>query len=77
VPPPPTNPVTTANIVSSCTGCHGLTSNTTVFRSGGYSVSGRSASQWLSTVNSMVGMGASLASGTTAQNYADYLATVK
>jgi len=74
--PPVTNPVTTANVVSSCTGCHGLTSNTTVFRSGGYTVSGRSSAQWLSTVNNMVGLGASLASGTTAQNYADYLAGV-
>jgi len=68
------NPVTNANIVSSCTGCHGLTSNTTVFKSGGYTVTGRSASQWLSTVNSMVNKGSSLAAGTTAQNYADYLA---
>jgi mono/diheme cytochrome c family protein len=76
-PPAPANPVTTANIVSSCTGCHGLTSNTTVFKSGGYTVSGRSASQWLSTVNSMVSMGASLAAGTTAQNYADFLAAAK
>ena len=55
-------------------GCHGLTVNTTVFKSGGYTVTGRSASSWLSTVNSMVNMGASLASGTTAQNYADFLA---
>jgi hypothetical protein len=73
-PPPPPNPVTTANIVSSCTGCHGLTSNSTVYKSGGYTVSGRSSAQWLTTVNSMVGMGASLAPGTTAQNYADALA---
>ena len=70
------NPVTSANIVSSCTGCHGLTSNTTVFKSGGYTVSGRSSAQWLSTVNNMVGLGSSLAPGTTAQNYADYLANV-
>jgi hypothetical protein len=75
--PPVTNPVTTANIVASCTGCHGLTSNTTVYKSGGYTVSGRSSAQWLSTVNSMVGMGASLAPGTTAQNYADALAAAK
>ena len=73
VPPPPTNPVTTANIVSSCTGCHGLTSNTTVFRSGGYSKTGATSAQWLSSVNSMLGLGASLAPGTTAQNYADFL----
>jgi hypothetical protein len=68
------NPVTFQNVVSSCTGCHGLTSNTTVFRSGGYTVTGRSAAQWLTTVNNMVNLGASLAPGTTAQNYADYLA---
>jgi hypothetical protein len=61
-------------ITSSCTGCHGLTSNNTVYRSGGYTVSGRSSAQWLTTVNNMVGMGASLAPGTTAQNYADALA---
>jgi hypothetical protein len=70
------NPVTAANVVSSCTSCHGLTSNTTVFKSGGYTVTGRTSAQWLSTVNSMVSMGASLAPGTTAQNYADYLAGV-
>ncbi len=74
--PPVTNPATEAMVVSSCTGCHGLTSNTTVFRSGGYTVVGRSASQWLTSVNQMVALGASLAPGTTAQNYADYLATV-
>lgn len=68
------NPVTFQNVVSSCTGCHGLTSNTTVFRAGGYSITGRSAAQWLTTVNNMVGLGATLAPGTTAQNYADYLA---
>ncbi len=73
VPPPPTNPVTTANIVSSCTGCHGLSSNTTVFKSGGYSKTGATSAQWLSSVNSMLGLGASLAPGTTAQNYADFL----
>jgi hypothetical protein len=76
-PPAPANPVTTSMVVSSCTSCHGLTSNTTVFKSGGYTVSGRSTSQWLSTVNNMVGMGAKLASGTTAQNYADFLAAAK
>jgi hypothetical protein len=72
----PPNPVTFNDVVASCTGCHGLTSNTTVFRSGGYTIIGRSASQWLTTMNSMVARGASLASGTTAQNYADYLANV-
>jgi hypothetical protein len=54
--------------------CHGLTSNNTVFKAGGYSKSGATSAQWLSTVNSMVGMGATLAPGTTAQNYADFLA---
>ncbi len=72
--PPATNPVTTANIVSSCTSCHGLTSNNTVYRSGGYSKKGATSAQWLSTVNSMMNMGAMLAPGTTAQNYADFLA---
>jgi hypothetical protein len=71
--PPVTNPVTKANIVSSCTVCHGLTSNTTVYKSGGYSKSGASSATWLNTVNNMVGLGASLAPGTTAQNYADAL----
>ncbi len=72
--PPATNPVTTADVVSSCTMCHGLTSNNTVFKSGGYSKKGATSAQWLSTVNSMIGMGAALAPGTTAQNYADFLA---
>jgi hypothetical protein len=75
-PPPPANPVTFSMVVSSCTSCHGLTSNTTVFKSGGYTVTGRSASKWLTTVNNMVGLGTTLAPGTTAQNYADYLANV-
>jgi hypothetical protein len=75
-PPAPMNPVTQADVVASCTGCHGLTSSTTVFKSGGYTVTGRTSAQWLTTVNSMVGLGARLAPGTTAQNYADYLAGV-
>lgn len=75
-PPPPPNPVTFSMVVSSCTSCHGLTSNTTVFKSGGFTVTGRSASQWLTTVNNMVALGTTLAPGTTAQNYADYLANV-
>ena len=69
------NPVTFADVVTSCTSCHGLTSNTTVFKAGGYTVSGRSAAAWLTTVNNMVRLGTTLAPGTTAQNYADYLAT--
>jgi mono/diheme cytochrome c family protein len=72
---PPTT-LTLAQVKSSCTGCHGLTVNTTVLKSGGYTVTGRSASQWLSTVNSMVNKGSSLASGTTAQDYANFLATL-
>ena len=71
------NPVTSANVVSSCTVCHGLTSNTTTFKSGGYTETGWTSSEWLSTVNSMVSMGATLAAGTTAQNYADFLAGVQ
>ena len=47
-----------------------------MFKAGGYSKTGATSAQWLSTVNSMVGMGATLAPGTTAQNYADYLANV-
>ena len=70
------NPVTFQDVVSSCTMCHGLTSNTTVFKSGGYTATGWSSAQWLTTVNSMVAKGAPLAAGTTAQDYADYLANV-
>jgi hypothetical protein len=44
-----------------------------VYKSGGYSKSGASSATWLNTVNNMVGLGASLAPGTTAQNYADAL----
>ena len=73
-PPPPPNPVTHQNIVDSCTGCHGLTSNGVVFKSGGYTVTGRSAQNWLTTVNNMTRLGSTLATGTTAQNYADFLA---
>jgi hypothetical protein len=47
--------------------------NNTVLKTGGYTVAGRSAANWLTTVNNMIGQGASLASGTTAQNYADFL----
>jgi mono/diheme cytochrome c family protein len=70
---PPTT-VTLAQATASCTACHGLKVNTTVLKSGGYTVTGRTASAWLTTVNTMVGYGASLASGTTAQNYANFLA---
>ena len=73
---PPAPTLTLAQVKASCTGCHGLTVNTTVLKSGGYTVTGRTASQWLSTVNTMVGFGASLASGTTAQDYANFLATL-
>jgi hypothetical protein len=51
--------------------------NTTVFRTGGYTVTGRSAANWLTTVNNMIGYGASLTpAGVTAQDYANFLATV-
>ncbi len=73
---PPTPTLTLAQVQSSCTACHGLTVNTTVLKSGGYTVTGRTATTWLSTVNTMVGFGASLASGTTAQDYANFLATL-
>ena len=59
--PPPTTPppstVTAANVTASCTGCHGLTVNGTVLKSGGYTVTGRTAAAWLTTVNTMVGLG--------------------
>jgi hypothetical protein len=72
----PSSTVTLAQVTSSCTGCHGLTVNTTMLKSGGYTVTGRTAATWLTTVNSMVGKGASLASGTAAQDYANFLATL-
>ncbi len=68
--------VTLADATASCTGCHGLTVNTTVLKSGGYTISGDTAAQWLTIVNSMVGIGASLAPGTTAQEYANFLAAL-
>ncbi len=72
----PPVPVTLRDVVMSCTGCHGLTVNTTVLRSGDYTVIGRDSATWLLTVNSMVGQGAKLTAGTTAQGYADFLATL-
>ncbi len=73
--PPPVTTITAANVTSSCTGCHGLTSNSTVFKSGGYSISGRTATDWLTTVNTMIGLGASLTpAGVNAQDYANFLA---
>ncbi|MGC1455581.1 MAG: hypothetical protein WA946_10390, partial [Nitrospirota bacterium] len=72
---PPVTTVTAANVTSSCTVCHGLTSNSTVFMSGGYTISGRTATDWLTTVNNMIGLGASLTpAGVTAQDYANFLA---
>jgi hypothetical protein len=48
-----------------------------VFKSGGYTVIGRSAQNWLTTVNTMVGYGASLTPvGVTAQDYANYLSVL-
>lgn len=70
------NPVTFSMVVSACTSCHGLTSNTTVFKSGGYTVTGRTAANWLTTVHNMVALGTRLPAGTTEQNFADYLANV-
>jgi hypothetical protein len=81
VPPPPpvTNPVTLANVTTTCTACHGLTVNTTVFKSGGYSASGRNSAGWVSSLQGMLGSGwtPSVPAGATLQNYADFLATVK
>jgi hypothetical protein len=72
---PPVTTVTVANVTSSCTGCHGLTVNGTVFKTGGYTVTGRTASAWLTSINNMVGYGASLTpAGATAQDYANFLA---
>ena len=73
---PPTPTITNAQVTSSCTGCHGLTVNTTVFKSGNYTITGRNAATWLTTVNRMVGYGSSLPAGATAQDLANYLATV-
>ncbi len=73
---PPVSTLTLAQVTSSCTSCHGLTVNTTVLKSGGYSVTGRTAAVWLTTVNRMVGYGTRLASGTTAQDYANFLAAL-
>lgn len=73
---PPTPTLTLTQVKASCTSCHGLTVNTTVLKSGGYTVTGRTAAAWLSTVNTMVGFGAQLATGTTAQDYANFLAAL-
>jgi len=73
---PPTATLTLAQATASCTSCHGLTVNTTVLKSGGYTITGRTAATWLTTVNTMVGLGARLTSGTTAQDYANFLATL-
>jgi|GEM_PF-4170353 len=73
---PPVSTLTLAQVQTTCTACHGLTVNTTVLASGGYTVTGRTAATWLTTVNTMMGHGASLAPGTTAQDYANFLATL-
>jgi hypothetical protein len=74
---PPVTTITAANVTSSCTGCHGLTVNGTVFATGGYTVTGRTASAWLTSVNNMIGHGASLTpAGATAQDYANFLAAL-
>lgn len=79
VTPPPVSGgtvVNSENVITTCTACHGLTSNTTVFKAGGYAKTGLTSDQWLAVVNDMVTMGAQLAPGTSAQGYADYLAGV-
>jgi len=69
--------LTLAQVTTSCTGCHGLTVNGTVFATGGYTVTGRTASAWLTSVNNMIGHGASLTpAGATAQDYANFLAAL-
>lgn len=73
---PPASTLTLAQVTSSCTGCHGMTVNTTVLKSGGYTTIGRTATTWLSTVNRMVGYGTTFAPGTTAQDYANFLAAL-
>jgi hypothetical protein len=51
--------------------------NTTVIGAGGYTVTGRPAAQWLTTVNNMIGYDpTAIAAGTTAQDYANFLATL-
>ena len=64
--------LTLAQVQSTCTQCHGLTVNTTVLRSGGYSASGRSASAWVSSINGMF----TPPSGTTVQDFANFLVTL-
>ncbi len=72
----PSTTLTLAQATTTCTMCHGLKVNTTVLKSGGYAVTGRTSAQWLTTVNTMVGYGTSLAAGTMAQDYANFLATL-
>ena len=64
--------LTLAQVKTTCTQCHGLTVNTTVLKSGGYSVSGRSASAWVSAINGMF----TPPSGTTVQDFANFLVTL-
>ncbi len=74
----PTEPLTLAMVTTSCTACHGLTVNNTVLlaSSHSYTVTGRSAADWLTCVDTMVGIGAQLATGKTDQQYADFLAAL-
>ena len=74
----PTAPstLTLDQVKASCTGCHGLTVNTTVLKSGGHTIIGKQQNVWLTTVNTMVGYGCQLANGTTAQDYANFLAVL-
>ncbi len=64
------------DVTVSCTMCHGLTVNTTVLLPGNYTVVGRSYADWLTTVNTMVGLGTKLMPGTTPQDYANFLANL-
>jgi hypothetical protein len=68
--------VTVSNVTNSCTVCHGLTVNSTVFKAGGHTVTGRNANGWMSTMNAHASRGVVLAPGTTFQDYANFLATV-
>jgi hypothetical protein len=62
--------LTLAQVTTTCTQCHGLTVNGVVLKSGGYTVSGRSASAWVSSITGMFTPPA----GTTVQDFANFLA---
>jgi hypothetical protein len=62
--------LTLAQVTTTCTQCHGLTVNGVVLKSGGYTVSGRSASAWVTAITGMFTPPA----GTTVQDFANFLA---